>query len=82
VDRVCSAMAAAAFNAAERLGQMAHEETGYGVAAHKRLKNEFAAQNVWNSIKDIKTVGVIRHDPQKRFYEIAWPMGVVAALTP
>jgi len=82
VDRVCAAMAAAAFNAAERLGQMAHEETGYGVPAHKRLKNEFAAQNVWNSIKDIKTVGVIRHDTEKRIYEIAWPMGVVAALTP
>jgi acetaldehyde dehydrogenase (acetylating) len=82
VDRVCAAMATAAFNAAERLGQMAHEETGYGVPAHKRLKNEFAAQNVWNSIKDIKTVGVIRHDIEKRTYEIAWPMGVVAALTP
>ena len=37
---------------------------------------------MWNSIKDIKTVGVIRHDPQKRIYEIAWPMGVIAALTP
>jgi acetaldehyde dehydrogenase (acetylating) len=40
VDRVCAAMADAAFNASERLGQMAHEETGYGVPAHKRLKNE------------------------------------------
>ncbi len=30
VDRVCAAMADAAFSAAERLGRMAHEETGYG----------------------------------------------------
>ena len=82
VDRVCAAMSAAAFNAAERLGQLAHDETGYGVVAHKRLKNEFAAQNVWNSIKDIKTTGVIHHDPVKKIYEIAWPMGVIAALTP
>lgn len=82
VDRVCAAMAEAAFAAAERLGRMAHEETGYGVAAHKKLKNEFAARGVWNSIKDIKTVGVIRVDAQKKLYEIAWPMGVVAALTP
>lgn len=82
VDRVCRAMAAAAFNAADRLGQMAHEETGYGVAAHKRLKNEFAAQKVWESIKDVKTVGVIHHDVEKKIYEIAWPMGVIAALTP
>lgn len=82
VDRVCSAMAEAAFNAADRLGRMAHEETGYGVADHKRLKNEFAAKAVWQSIKDIKTVGVIGRDDQKRIYEIAWPMGVIAALTP
>ncbi len=82
VDRVCSAMATAAFNAADRLGQMAHEETGYGIAAHKRLKNEFAARNVWESIRDIKTVGVIHHDVEKRIYQIAWPMGVIAGLTP
>lgn len=82
VDRVCAAMAEAAFNASERLGLLAHEETGYGVAAHKRLKNEFAACNVWESIKDIKTTGVIRHDTEKKIYEIAWSMGVVAALTP
>ena len=82
VDRVCAAMASAAFNAADRLGQLAQEETGYGVAAHKRLKNEFAARNVWESIKDIRTVGVIRRDPEKGITEIAWPMGVIAGLTP
>jgi acetaldehyde dehydrogenase (acetylating) len=82
VDRVCAAMAEAAFTAAERLGRMAQEETGYGVVAHKKLKNEFAARGVWNSIKDIKTVGVIGVDVQKKVYEIAWPMGVIAALTP
>lgn len=82
VDRVCAAMAEAAFGAAERLGRLAHEETGYGVAAHKKLKNEFAAHTVWESIKDIKTVGVIGHDEARKIYEIAWPMGVIAALTP
>jgi len=82
VDRVCAAMAEAAYQASERLGRMAHEETGYGVAAHKKIKNEFASRVIWESIRDIKTVGVIHHDPQKRIYEIAWPMGVVAALTP
>jgi acetaldehyde dehydrogenase (acetylating) len=82
VDRVCAAMSDAAFQAAERLGRMANEETGYGVPLHKKLKNEFAALNVWESIKNVKTVGVINHDPVRKVYEIAWPMGVVAALTP
>ncbi|HKJ26280.1 MAG TPA: aldehyde dehydrogenase family protein [Anaerolineales bacterium] len=82
VDLVCEAMAEAAFGAAERLGRMAAEETGFGVPEHKKLKNEFAAKWVWDSIKDVKTVGVIQHDEAANVYDIAWPMGVVAALTP
>jgi acetaldehyde dehydrogenase (acetylating) len=82
VDRVCAAMSAAGVQASERLGRLAQEETGYGVAAHKKIKNEFGARVVWESIRDLKTVGVIRHDPVRRLYEIAWPMGVVAALIP
>src|SRR5512142_2318774 len=82
VDRVCAAMADAAYRASERLGRLAQEETGYGVALHKKLKNQFGSKNVWESIRDVKTVGVIRHDPVRRLYEIAWPMGVVAALVP
>jgi acetaldehyde dehydrogenase (acetylating) len=82
VDRVCEAMVNAGFQASERLGRMASEETGYGVPEHKKLKNEFASKYVWESIRNVKTVGVLRHDPKTRVYEIAWPMGVVAALTP
>lgn len=82
VDRVCAAMAEAGFHASERLGRMAVEETGFGVPAHKKLKNEFGSRVVWESIRDVKTVGVIGHDPQHRLYEIAWPMGVVVALVP
>ena len=82
VDRVCAAMADAAYLASERLGQMAHEETGYGVAAHKKLKNELGSRIVWESIKDVRTVGVIRQDEQRRVFDIAWPMGVIVALTP
>jgi acetaldehyde dehydrogenase (acetylating) len=82
VDRVCAAMAEAGFAASERLGRLAQEETGYGVALHKKLKNEFGSRNVWESIRDVRTVGVIRHDPARRLYEIAWPMGIVVALVP
>lgn len=82
VDRICAAMAEAAHAASERLGQLACEETGYGVPEHKTLKNVLASKILWEAIKDIPTVGVVRHDPQRRVYDIAWPMGVVAALTP
>lgn len=82
VDRICAAMAEAAHANAERLGRLASDETGYGVPEHKTLKNVLASKILWDAIKDIPTVGVIRHDPQRRVYDIAWPMGVVAALTP
>ena len=82
VDRICTAMAEAAYAAAERLGRMAVEETTYGVPEHKTLKNVLCSRLLWDAIKDIPTVGVIRHDERKKIYDIAWPMGVVAALTP
>ncbi len=82
VDRVCEAMAEAAFGAAERLGRMAAVETGFGVSEHKKIKNQFASKAVWESIKDVKTVGFIEKDEVKKLYKIAWPMGVIAALTP
>jgi len=82
VDKVVKAMADAGFTAAEKLAKMAVEETGFGKAADKKLKNEFATKRVWESIKDLKTVGVINDDKEKRIIEIGEPMGVVAALIP
>ena len=82
VDRVCEAIAEVAYGAAERLGRMAAEETGFGVPEHKKIKNQFASKAVWEAIKDVKTVGFIEKDEVRKLYKIAWPMGVVAALTP
>ena len=82
VDRVCESMAQVAYEASERLGRLAAEETGFGVPEHKKLKNQFASKHVWESIRDIKTVGIIRQDKSRKLIEIAWPMGVVAALIP
>ncbi len=82
VDKICEAMVAAAMKEAERLGQMAHDETGFGYPIHKKLKNEFAAQGVWESIKDVPTCGVLRRDEKNKVVEIGWPVGVLCALTP
>lgn len=82
VDHICEAMVAAAMKEAGRLGQLAHDETGYGYSAHKKLKNEFAAQSVWESIKDTPTCGVLRRDDVRKIIEIGWPVGVICALTP
>lgn len=82
VNAICEAMAEAAFNDSARLGQLAYEETGYGNPEDKLVKNQHASKAVWNSIKDIPTVGVIARDPERKMLTLAEPMGVVAALTP
>jgi acetaldehyde dehydrogenase (acetylating) len=80
IDEICAAMSHVALANAERLGRMANEETGFGKAEDKREKNRFAAEDVWNAFKDLKTVGVVRDTGS--VVEIASPRGVVAAIIP
>lgn len=82
VDRICEAMVEAVEREAERLGQLAHDETGFGFPVHKKIKNEFASRGVWESIKDTPTCGVLRHDEENKVLEIGAPVGVLVALTP
>jgi acetaldehyde dehydrogenase (acetylating) len=82
VDRIVEAMALAARAEAERLARMAHEETGFGNTKDKTLKNLFSAVDVFDYIRPMRTVGILREDPQRRVVEIAEPMGVVAAVIP
>ena len=80
IDRICEAMAKAALREAGRLGAMAVEETGFGVAADKQEKNRFASEDVWNYFRNLRTVGVVSES--KDVVEIASPRGVVAAIIP
>lgn len=82
VDKVVEAMALAGIRESERLARLAVEETGYGKVEDKIIKNIFGTRNVYESIKNLKTVGVIHRDNVKKIIEIAHPMGVVAAVTP
>ena len=80
IDRICEAMSRAALREAARLGAMAVEETGFGVPDDKREKNRFAAEDVWNYFRGLRTVGVVSES--KDVVEIASPRGVVAGIIP
>lgn len=82
IDAIVDAMAAAVTPQAEALARLAFEETGYGVVADKIQKNLFASQKVYNFIRPMKTVGVVRRLDDKKVIEIAEPFGVVAAICP
>ena len=80
IDSICEAMSKAALAESARLGLLAHEETGFGKAEDKREKNRFAAEDVWNYFRGLKTVGVVAD--KDSVVEIASPRGVVAAIIP
>lgn len=82
VNKIVKAMADAGFNEAERLAKLAHEETGFGKVQDKIIKNQFGTRDVYDSIKDLRTVGVIDVQKNGKIIKIAEPMGVVAALVP
>ncbi len=82
VDAVVERMAEAARGHAERLAQMAVEETGYGNVKDKIAKNMLAAERLPAELRGMKTVGVLRERAEERVTEIAVPVGVVAAILP
>ncbi|HIT90775.1 MAG TPA: acetaldehyde dehydrogenase (acetylating) [Candidatus Merdenecus merdavium] len=82
IDKVVKAISDAGIEHAERLAKMASEETGFGNAEDKTIKNYFASKVVYDSIKDQKTVGIIKEDKELKTIDIAIPVGVVAGIIP
>ncbi len=82
IDAIVDAMAAAVRPQVEALARMACEETGFGVVADKVTKNRFAAERVYEFIRPMRTVGVLRRDEARKLIEIAEPFGPVAAIVP
>jgi acetaldehyde dehydrogenase (acetylating) len=82
IDGIVAAMAEVATLHAEPLARLAVEETGYGVVADKIQKNLFGSRQVYEFIRPIRTVGVIRRLDDRKIVEIAEPFGVVAAIIP
>jgi acetaldehyde dehydrogenase / alcohol dehydrogenase len=79
--RVVEAVAEAAYQNAERFAIAAVEETGMGVAEHKRRKNEACSRGVVERYAADDFVGV-EIDAAAKIVSVPKPAGVVLALTP
>src|SRR5690606_11666239 len=77
-----AAMCEAAKSNAEWLARMAVDETKFGIFEDKVKKNLFSAQNVYDYIKDMKTIGILHEDPVNKVIEVGSPMGVVMGIVP
>ncbi|KRL05195.1 bifunctional acetaldehyde-CoA/alcohol dehydrogenase [Liquorilactobacillus oeni] len=82
VDKIVAAAALAGSEAALMLAHEAVDETQRGVVEDKDTKNRFATENVYNTIKDDKTVGIVGEDKVSGKVEIAAPLGVLAGIVP
>ena len=82
VDKIFKAAAIAANKARIPLAKMAVEETGMGVVEDKVIKNNYAAEYIYNAYKNTKTCGVIEEDKAYGIKKVAEPIGVIAAVIP
>ena len=82
VERILLEISRAGIAHAERLAKLAVEETGYGTIEHKTLKNLFCADDVYRAIRPMKTVGIVKEDRESKIFEVASPIGVIAAIIP
>src|SRR5213594_4118830 len=82
VERILSEISRAAIANAEALARIAVDETGYGTVEHKTLKNLFCADDVYRAIRPMKTVGIVNEDKEKKVFEVATSIGVIAAIIP
>jgi acyl-CoA reductase-like NAD-dependent aldehyde dehydrogenase len=80
-QRIAEAVAAVAYENAERFAAEAVEETGMGVVEHKRRKNEACSRGVFERYAGEDYVGV-RIDSERKLVEVPKPAGVILALTP
>ena len=82
VDHIVHQAAIAALDKHMYLAKLAVDETGRGIYEDKAIKNMYASEYIWNSIKYDKTVGVIAEDKEQGLVSIAEPVGVICGVTP
>lgn len=82
VDNIVHEMALAGLAKQQVLAKMAVEETGRGIYEDKTIKNIFATEYVWHSIKYQRTVGIIEDNDEEDYMIVAEPVGIVAGVTP
>lgn len=82
VDEIFRQAALAANHNRIKLAKMAVEETGMGIVEDKVIKNNFAAEYIYNQYKNLKTCGVLEEDKTNGITKIAEPIGVIAAIVP
>ena len=82
LDAIVKAVSDAFYGKALELAELAVRETGFGNVEDKITKNQFASRTLWEAIRDMKTVGVLKGSSGDKLWEVGVPVGVIAAIVP
>ena len=64
------------------LAKLAVEETGMGIVEDKVIKNHYASEYIYNTYKDVQTVGVVEENKSAGIKKILEPIGVICGVIP
>ena len=82
IDKIIRNMARVGEEHALELAKMAVEETGFGIVGDKVFKNHMASGMLYESVKDMKTQGILKEDKANKTVEIATPVGLIMGIVP
>lgn len=82
IDKIIKNMARVGEEHALELAKMAVEETGFGIVGDKVFKNHMASGMLYESVKDMKTQGILKEDKVNKTVEIATPVGLIMGIVP
>ena len=82
IDKIIRNMVKVAEENAVSLAKLAVEETGFGKVEDKTFKNHFASTELYEFIKPMQTIGIIKDDKVNKVIEIAEPVGLLMGIVP
>jgi len=82
IDAVVREIAKTVYDNAKKLSELTVEETKLGNVTYNISQDTRKPEIIWHSLKNKKSVGIIREDKEKNIIEIAKPVGVVGVVLP
>ena len=82
LDRIAGAMLNAVLPHAVELAELAYNETEMGVEKDKLFQIRFVCEKLYKEMNNMRCVGVISMDEEKRMMDVGAPIGPIAAFCP
>lgn len=82
LDKIIQAVITDLLPHLDYLATLSYEETDFGTANDKKIKNRFVCEEFYHAIRPLRCVGIIEEDKAQGIVKIGVPMGIIAAFCP